>query len=90
MGAIIEATTEGNASNPFVVQRGEVVGVKAFGLAGSETAVIQTLNSSGTWSDILDPSGTLTATAYQSRIQASGTYRVRKSATAGLAGVDID
>jgi hypothetical protein len=90
MGAIIVATTEAKASNPFVVQRGESVGVSAYGLATDETAVIQRLNSSGSWSDILDESGTLTATEYQTTISASGTYRVNKSATAGLAGVDID
>jgi hypothetical protein len=90
MSAIIEATTEAKSSNPFVVNRGETVGVKAFGLAGSETAVIKTLASNGQWQDVLDVSGTLTATAYQSRIQASGIYCVTKSATAGLAGVDID
>jgi hypothetical protein len=90
MGAIIEATTAARASHPFVVQRGETVGVSAFGLSGEEIAVIQRLNSNASWSDILDESGTLTSTAYQASITSSGTYRVNKSATAGLAGVDID
>lgn len=90
MGAIIEATTDAKSSQPFVVQRGQTVGVKAYGLALAETAVIQTLGSNNVWQDVIGASGTLTATAYQSTINASGTYRVSKSATAALSGVDID
>jgi len=90
MGAIIEATTAAKASQPFVVQRGDTVGVKAYGLAGAETAVIQVLGSNNVWQDVLGTSGTLTATAYQSTINASGTYRVSKAETFALSGVDID
>lgn len=90
MGAIIQATTSAITSGPFVVLRGQTVGVSAYGLAGVEEAVIQRFNSNHTWTDIEDASGTLTATDTQTSITASGTYRVSKDATAGLAGVDID
>jgi len=89
--AIIEATTAAIASNPFAVSRGESVGIKAYGLTGSDTVTIQVLVSSvNQWQDVLGPSGILTATAYQTTINASGTYRAVKTATAALAGVDID
>ena len=55
--AIIEATTAAIASNPFTVSRGETVGIKAFGLAGAETVIIQVLVSSvNQWQDVLGAS----------------------------------
>lgn len=90
MSVLIEGTNLAKVSNPFVVERGQTVGVSAWGLGVGETAIIQRLNGNHTWANIIDSSGTLTDTVYQSRITASGTYRVSKTATASLSGVDID
>ena len=90
MTVVIAATTEAKESHPFTVQRGERVGFKAYGLAGAETVKLQVMNGDDSWSDVIDASGTLTATAYQNTITASGKYRLVKTATAGVAGADID
>lgn len=89
MGVLIKATTSAETSNPFVVQRGERVGVTAFGLAGNETAKLQRDNGNGQFADVID-NGTMTATDYQVTIVASGTYRAVKSSTASPAGVSYD
>lgn len=86
MRAQIQATTSAETSKPFRVDGDESVGVKAYGLAGSETVKIQVDRGDGEFQDILDTSGTLTATAYQSKIQAEGLYRLVKTATASAAG----
>lgn len=90
MSVLIEGTTGAKISNPFVVQRGETVGVSAYGLGVGETAVIQRLGGNGEFVSIIDSSGTLTDTEYQTKITASGTYRVSKTVTVAKAGVDID
>jgi len=86
MRAQIQATTAAAASKPFRVEATESVGVKAYGLAGAETVKIQVDQGDGNFQDILDASGTLTATEYQTRIVASGTYRLVKTATIAAAG----
>lgn len=86
MRAQIQSTTAVEASKPFRVEAAESVGVIAYGLATDETVKIQVDRGDGEFQDILDASGTLTATAYQSSITASGTYRLVKTATAAASG----
>lgn len=86
MRAQIQSTTLTATSKPFNVKADESVGVIAYGLATSETVKIQVDRGDGEFQDILDASGTLTATAYQSSITASGTYRLVKTATAAASG----
>jgi len=86
MRAQIQATTAAATSNPFRVEATESVGVKAYGLTGAETVKIQVDRGDGNFQDLLDASGTLTATAYQSTITASGTYRLVKTATDAASG----
>lgn len=90
MSVLIEGTTSAKLSNPFIVQRGQIVGLSAWGLGVGETAVVQRLNGDNSWTDITDPSGTMTDTEFQIKVNASGTYRVSKAATAARSGVDID
>jgi hypothetical protein len=68
------------------------IAVRAFGLAGAETAKIQINRGDGTeaYDDIIDSSGTMTATEPQTSIVAGGLFRVVKTATAAAAGVSID
>lgn len=84
--AVILATTSAAVSNPFRVNGDKPVAVRAFGLAGAETVVIQIDRGDGQFQDILDSSGTLTATAYQAKITCEGLYRLSKTATVGAAG----
>ena len=90
MGVIIEPTTAAKDSQPFVVQRGEIVGVSADGLAGAETAVIKKLNSFNVFDAVVGDGSSMTASAPDVRILASGTYMVSKDASASAAGVRID
>lgn len=90
MGVIIEPTTAAKDSQPFVVQRGETVGLSADGLAGAEVAVIKKLNSSGVFRDVVGDGSSMTATDPDVRIIASGTYLVSKAATASASGVRLD
>lgn len=87
---LIEAVTAATTSEEFIVNRGETAGISAYGLAGAETAQIQRKNGDGTFTNLEDASGQMTATATQTSIVASGVYRVVKSITAGSAGVNVD
>lgn len=88
---VIPAQTTAFISNPFRVHSGKPIAVVAWNLAGAETVKIQISRGDGTevFDDILDASGTLTATAYQSSITAGGLYRLTKTATAAAAGASI-
>lgn len=90
MGVIIEPTTEAKDSQPFVVQRGETVGLHADGLAGAEVATIKKLNSFNVFVAVVGAGSTMTATAPDVSILASGTYMVSKDATAAASGVRLD
>lgn len=90
MGVIIAPTTSAKDSQPFVVQRGETVGVSADGLAGAETAVIKRLNSFNIFDPVVGAGSSMTAAAPDVSIIASGTYMVSKSASVAASGVRID
>ncbi len=90
MTIVISARTAAATSHSFAVQRGENVGVTAYGLAGSETVTIQKQNGDNTWSDCIGDGAILTATSYQSTIKASGIYRLVKTLTLSPSGADID
>lgn len=89
---IIPKTTAAATSNPFRVIAGMPVAVRAFGLAGAETAKIQISRGDGTetYDDITESSGTMTSTEPQTSIVAGGLFRVVKTATASAAGVSKD
>jgi hypothetical protein len=90
MTIVISARTAAATSHSFAVQRGETVGVTAYGLDDAETVTIQKQNGDNTWSNCVGDGAVLTATVYQSRIQASGIYRLVKTLTVAAAGADID
>lgn len=94
MGYLIPPTTSAVKSEPFRVDHSMVpYPVAASGLGAAETAVIQYKIGPGEtdadYQDVMDASGTLTNTEYQTTIKTVGTYRISKGATAAPAGVSI-
>lgn len=90
MGVIIEPTTAAKDSNPFVVQRGETVGVSTDGLAGAEKAVVKRQSSFGVFVPTTGDGSEMLAHAPSIRIIASGTYLISKDATASPSGTKLD
>ena len=90
MTVLIAAQTAAQNSPAFRVQRGETVGISAFGLTDAEQVTLQRMNGDGTWSNITGDAGALTVSVDQIRVVASGTYRAVKPITVALSGVDID
>ena len=83
---LINALTAAVTDSPrIIVGRLESVGVKASGLAGAETVVIE-VSVNGAWVTAT----TLTATAFTATITASGIYRVTKGSSAGAVTVVAD
>jgi len=77
-------TTEAEISYPFTVRGDEQLAVRANGLAGAEEVVVQMYDGVD-FVDMTDDLATLTAAAPATQITASGMYRLRKTATAGMA-----
>lgn len=65
------------------------MGVSAFGLAGTEEVVIHRDIGNGTFSALAETDATLTESNPYTTINASGSYKLVKTATAGLAGAAV-
>ena len=87
---VIEATTGAATSIEFGVRGNTPMSVKCGGLAGAETAVVETAID-GTWYAATDSNGAiaLTADANTLLLVGPGVYRVAKDATAAAVAVTV-
>lgn len=87
---VIAPTTNAVTSRSFKVIANRLpLGVSAFGLADAEEVVIHKDPGDGVFRALTDTSATMTATEPDTVIEATGTYKLVKTATAGDAGASI-
>lgn len=87
----IEATTEAAESEPFRVSAKDLpMGVRSWGLSGTEVMEIHENRGDGTYRLVADDTATMTATDESTSIVATGDYKIVKPVTASASGASTD
>lgn len=88
---VLEETVDAAESRVIKVTAGMLpLGVRSWGLTGTEVMTIQEDRGDGTFRAVTGDGATMTATDQSSSITATGDYKITKPLTASPAGVAID